>query len=85
MLEGFVFQPDKIEIEKFIAAGSYGAVFKAKLKRSDQMLEVAVKVPNNTDAAATQNPKAKQDAEEKRKLKEGMPTIFLSGIYTCVH
>ena len=49
------------------------------------MLEVAVKVPNNTDAGSTQNPKAKQDAEEKKKLKEGMLTIFLSGIYTCVH
>lgn len=80
--EGFVYHPNEIENGKFIAAGSYGAVFRAILKRDAQRTEVAVKVPNNTDAGSTQNLKAKQDAEKNKKLKEGALTIFLSGIYT---
>ena len=82
LAEGFVYQPNEIEIGKFIAAGSYGAVFRATLKRNAERTEVAVKVPNNTDAGTTQNLKAKQDAEKNKKLKEGALTIFVTGIYT---
>ena len=80
--EGFVYEPDEIETKKFIAAGSYGAVFRAVVMRNNQEVEVAVKVPNNTDAGNTKDLKAKQDAQKNKKLKEGAITIFLSGIYS---
>ena len=77
-----VFNPEAIRTDKFIAAGSYGAVFKAFLQRNQETVEVAVKVPNNTDAGETRNAVAQQDAERNRKLKEGAPTLFTTGVYT---
>lgn len=82
--DGFVYQPDEIETGKFIAAGSYGAVFRATLTRNDERIDVAVKVPNNTDAGSTVNIEAKRDAEKNKKLKEGALTLFTTGIYACV-
>ncbi|XP_065057929.1 leucine-rich repeat serine/threonine-protein kinase 1-like isoform X2 [Rhopilema esculentum] len=81
---GMVFNPEAIRTDKFIAAGSYGAVFKAFLQRNEETVEVAVKVPNNTDAGDTRNADAQQDAEKNRKLKEGAPTFFTTGVYTTI-
>ena len=80
--DGYVFQSDQIKRGKFIAAGSYGAVFKGALRHNYETIDVAIKVPGNTDAGGTRKKEAVQDAEKNKKMKEGALTDYLSGVYT---
>ncbi len=79
--ESFLFTKDQVQRTKFIASGSYGAVFKGTLTVNSDSRVIAIKVPHNTDACGTKNTKAKRDVVKNLNLKKGALTMFTSGIY----
>eukprot|EP00794_Sanderia_malayensis_P000449 gene449-1090_t len=82
--ESFLFTNEQVKRTKFIAAGSYGAVFKGTLtigSGEDATRTVAIKVPQNTDACGTENSEAIKNVIKNRNWKKGCPTMFATGIY----